>query len=116
LATDLKKLSALIDAGKLKKRDKILQRVGQLQERYPKARGFVQINVTATKQPRLEWTWDQAKYRRALATDGAYLLRSTQAGWTAAQFWETYIQLTSVEVCHRDYRSSNELYVERLAA
>jgi transposase len=105
LATDLKKLSALIDAGKLKKRDKILERVGRLQERYPKARGFVQINVTATKQPRLEWTWDRVKYRLALATDGAYLLRSNQAGWTAAEFWETYIQLTVVERAFRVLKS-----------
>jgi transposase len=101
LATDLKKLCALVDAGKLKKRDKIVERVGRLQERYPKARGFVQINVTTTKQPRLEWTWDQEKYRRALATDGAYLLRSNQAGWTAAEFWKTYIQLTIVERAFR---------------
>ena len=105
LATDLKKLSALVDAGKLKKRDKILERVGRLKERYPKARGFVEINVTATKQPRLEWTWDQAKYRRALATDGAYLLRSNQPGWTAAEFWETYIQLTIVEHAFRVLKS-----------
>jgi transposase len=105
LATDLNKLSALIDAGKLKKRDKILERVGRLQERYPKARGFVQISVTATKQPRLEWRWDQAKYRRALAADGAYLLRSNQPGWTAAEFWETYIQLTIVERAFRVLKS-----------
>jgi hypothetical protein len=68
-----------------------------LQERYPKARGFVQIGVTTTKQRRLEWTWDHAQYRQALATDGAYLLRSNQPGWTAAGFWETCIQLTIVE-------------------
>jgi transposase len=105
LATDLRKLSALVDSGKLKKRDKILERVGRLKERYPKARGFVQINVTATKQPRLEWTWDQAKYRQALATDGSYLLRSNQAGWTAAEFWETYIQLTIVERAFRVLKS-----------
>jgi transposase len=105
LATDLKKLSALVDAGKLKKRDKVLERVGRLKERYPKARGFVQINVTATKQPRLEWTWDHAKYRRALATDGAYLLRSNQPGWSAAEFWETYIQLTIVERAFRVLKS-----------
>jgi transposase len=105
LATDLKKLSALVESGKLKKRDKILERVGRLQERYPKARGFVQINVTATKQPRLEWTWDQAKYRQALATDGAYLLRSNQPGWTAAEFWQTYVQLTIVERAFRVLKS-----------
>src|SRR5271166_3946371 len=113
LATDLKKLSALVDAGKLKKRDKILERVGRLKERYPKARGFVQINVTATKQPRLEWTWDQAKYRRALATDGAYLLRSNQPGWTAAEFWETYIQLTIVELDLRSIKAVLQMDVLR---
>jgi hypothetical protein len=32
-----------------------------------------------------------------LAADGAYLLRSNQAGWSAAEFWETYMQLTVVE-------------------
>ena len=105
LATDLKKLGALVDAGKLKKRDKIVERVGRLKERYPKARGFVEISVTATKQPRLEWTWDRAKYRQALATDGAYLLRSNQPGWTAAEFWKTYIQLTIVERAFRVLKS-----------
>src|SRR5262245_35928327 len=45
LAQDLKKLCTLIDAGKLKKRDKILERVGRLKERYPKARSLVEINV-----------------------------------------------------------------------
>ena len=49
--TDLKKLCALVDSGKLKKRDKILERVGRLKKRYPKARGFVQINVTAETAP-----------------------------------------------------------------
>ena len=105
LAIDLRRLGALIDGGKLKKRDKILERVGRLQERYPKARGFVQISVTKTKRPRLKWTWDHAKYRQALATDGAYLLRSNQPGWTAAEFWETYIQLTIVERAFRVLKS-----------
>jgi hypothetical protein len=94
LASDLRKLSTLVDAGKLKKRDKILQRIGQLKERYPKVHGFVQINVKSAKQPRLERTWDRAKYKQALRADGAYLLRSNQASWTAAEFWETYMQLT----------------------
>src|SRR5262245_9034806 len=105
LTSDLKKLSALVDAGKLKKRDKILERIGRLKERYPNARGFAQINVASAKQPHLEWTWDRAKYKQALRTDGAYLLRSNQAGWTAAEFWETYMQLTRVERAFRVLKS-----------
>jgi transposase len=105
LAQDLKKLRALIDGGRLKSRDKILERIGRLKERYPKARGFVEISVTTAKSPRLEWSWDRAKFQRALATDGAYLLRSNQPGWTPSEFWETYIQLTVVERAFRVLKS-----------
>jgi transposase len=105
LARDLKKLGDLINAGKLKKRDKILKRVGRLHERFPKARSLVKINVTTTKQPRIEWSWDRAKYKQALAADGAYLLRSNQPGWTAREFWETYIQLNVIERAFRVLKS-----------
>ena len=105
LARDLRKLCDLIDRGKLKKRDKILERIGRLKERYPKARSFVKTNVTTTRRPRLEWSWDRAKYKQALAADGAYLLRSNQPGWTAREFWETYIQLTLVERAFRVLKS-----------
>ena len=105
LARDLKKLCDLIDKGKLKKRDKILERVGRLKGRFPKARPFLRANVTTTKRPRLEWSWDRAKYKQALAADGAYLLRSNEPGWTAREFWETYIQLTVVERAFRVLKS-----------
>ena len=105
LARDLKKLCDLIDKGKLKNRDKILERVGRLKGRYPKARPFLTANVTTTKRPSLEWSWDRAKYKQALASDGAYLLRSNEPGWTAREFWETYIQLTVVERAFRVLKS-----------
>ena len=101
----MKKLCALIDQGKLKKRDKILERVGRLKGRFPKARPFVKTDVTTTKPAKLEWSWDRAKYKQTLAADGAYLLRSNQPGWTAREFWETYIQLTVVERAFRVFKS-----------
>jgi transposase len=101
LARGLKRLHEAILNGRLKKRDTIVERVGRLKGRFPKARPFVTITVSAGKQPSLSWTWDRAKYRRALAADGAYLLRSNQGGWTATEFWETYIQLTVVEHAFR---------------
>jgi hypothetical protein len=66
---------------------------------------LVKINVTTTKQPRIEWSWDRAKYKQALAADGAYLLRSNQPGWTAREFWETYIQLNVIERAFRVLKS-----------
>ena len=104
LAKDLKKLHARVAAGRLKKRDKIAEAIGKLKERYPKARGFVDIVISDSPMS-LTYTWKIAKFKAALARDGAYLLRSNQAGWSAEQFWETYIQLTVVERAFRVLKS-----------
>jgi transposase len=105
LARALAKLQKRIAEGRLKKRDKILESVGRLKGRFPKARPFVTITVAKTKPAQLHWTWLREKFRAALAGDGAYLLRSNQAGWSATEFWETYIQLTVVEHAFRVLKS-----------
>jgi hypothetical protein len=104
LARGLKRLHQQIAGGRLKSRDKILERIGRLKGRYPKACPFVTITVTIKnkKQPaQVVWSWKIDKFRAALARDGAYLLRSNQAGWSAEEFWETYMQLTVVEHAFR---------------
>jgi transposase len=105
LARGLRRLHQLIAAGRLKSRDKILERVGRLTGRYPKARGFVAIAVGKAKHAELTWKWNVAKFRSALARDGAYLLRSNQSGWSAQALWETYMQLTVVEHAFRVLKS-----------
>src|SRR5271156_6528146 len=92
VAQALLKLQQQVEGGRLKKRDKILERVATIKGRFPKARIFVTITVARGKQPQLSWKWNLVKYRTALRADGAYLLRSNQHGWTAEEFWETYIQ------------------------
>jgi hypothetical protein len=105
LAQALKKLHARVRGGRLKKRDKILEAVGRLKERFPKARAFVTIRV-GVKPVSLSYVWDVAKFKEALTRDGAYLLRSNQAGWSAQEFWETYMQLTVVERAFRVLKSN----------
>jgi transposase len=105
LAKALQKLQQRIEGGRLKKRDKILECVGTIKGRFPKARIFVTITVTNGNLPQLSWRWDLVKYRTALRADGAYLLRSNQGGWTAEEFWQTYIQLTVVERAFRVLKS-----------
>jgi hypothetical protein len=100
LAKALQKLHARVHKGRLQKRDKILEAVGRLKERFPKAHPFVAIRVGATDRE-FTYTWNVAKFKDALRRDGAYLLRSNQAGWSAQEFWETYIQLTVVERAFR---------------
>jgi hypothetical protein len=100
LAKALKKLFLRVGKGRLKKRDKILEAVGRFKERFPKAHPFVTIQVGATHRE-FTYAWNVAKFKDALRRDGAYLLRSNQAGWSAQEFWETYIQLTVVERAFR---------------
>jgi len=104
LATALKKLHGRVRSGRLKKRDKILEAIGRLKARFPKAHRF----VTTSLEPRgaFRYVWNVAKFKAALARDGAYLLRSNQAGWSAQEFWETYMQLTVVERAFRVLKSN----------
>jgi hypothetical protein len=105
LARALKRLDRLVTDGRLKNRDKLLERVGRLKGRFPQACPFVTITVLKAEPARLSWSWNRAKFRAALARDGAYLLRSNHGGWSAQEFWETYIQLTVVERAFRVLKS-----------
>jgi transposase len=105
LAKALQKLQDRVAQGRLKKRDTILEAIGRLKGRYPKAHPFVDIQVSSDKPLSLTYRWCVAKFKAALARDGAYLLRSNQAGWSAQEFWETYIQLTVVEKAFRVLKS-----------
>ena len=105
LARGLAKLRKRIADGRLKDRDKILESLGGLKSRFPKARQFVRISVAKSNPATLSWTWDRPKFRAALACDGAYLLRSNQDGWSTEEFWQTYIQLTVVERAFRVLKS-----------
>jgi len=104
-AKALRKLQQRVASGKLKNRDKILEALGRIKARYPKACPFATVTVTATTAPELRWSWKIDKFKAALAADGAYLLRSNQGGWSAQEFWETYIQLTVVERAFRVLKS-----------
>jgi hypothetical protein len=105
LAKALKKLHVRVAKGRLKKRDKILEAIGRLKERFPKAHPFVTLRVSDNPMS-LTYLWNVAKFKEALVRDGAYLLRSNQSGWSAQEFWETYIQLTIVERAFRVLKSN----------
>jgi transposase len=104
LALALRKLQTRVAKGRLKQRDKILEAIGRLKGRFPKAVPFVIVTVTDAPLA-VVVNWQVAKFRDALRRDGAYLLRSNQDGWTAEVFWETYSQLTTVERAFRVLKS-----------
>ena len=105
---ELKKLSANVSAGRLKDSDKVQQRLGRLAERWPMAWRFVQVEVerdTNGRAIRVRWTYRREKLRAALARDGAYLLLSDRADWTAEQLWTIYMQLVRAEDAFRAMKS-----------
>lgn len=100
----LRRLSRRVATGQLQERDKIMQAIGRLKERYPKAARLVCISVQS-KPARVSWQWRVEALRAALAQDGAYLLRSNHHDWTPQQFWENYVQLTVAERAFRVLKS-----------
>jgi transposase len=105
---ELKKLSANVSAGRLKDSDKVQQRLGRLAERWPMAWRFVHVQVerdAAGRAIRVHWTYRREKLQAALARDGAYLLLSDRADWTAEQLWTTYMQLARAEDAFRAMKS-----------
>jgi hypothetical protein len=104
LAQALRKLQTRVARGRLKKCDKVVEAIGRLKGRFPKAVPFVTVAVTSTPLS-VVVEWQVAKFKEALRRDGAYLLRSNQGGWTAEEFWETYTQLTTVERAFRVLKS-----------
>ena len=101
----LKRLRESVRAGRLRNRDKVLERVGRLKERYPKAARLVTISVARRGRPAVDWRWKPEAIRAALAQDGAYLLKSNYTHWSAKEFWETYLQLTVAERAFRTLKS-----------
>jgi transposase len=101
----LRKLQRRIVTGRLKKRDKMLEALGRLTGKYPKARSLLRLPTLPAQPTTLTWTWKVAQIKTVLARDGAYVLRTNQAGWSAADLWETYIQLTVVEKAFRVLKS-----------
>jgi hypothetical protein len=104
LALALRKLQARVAKGYLKNRDKVVEAIGRLKGRFPKAVPFVIVSVS-TAPLSVAVQGQVATFREALRRDGAYLLRSNQDGWTAELFWETYSQLTTVERAFRVLKS-----------
>jgi len=98
-------LQRRITAGRLKKRDKILEALGRLKGTCPKATPLVQIDTLPEVPTSLAWSWRLRRIKAVLIRDGAYLLRTNQPGWQPQELWQTYMQLTLVEKAFRVLKS-----------
>jgi transposase len=101
----LKRLRERVRKGGLKQRDKVVEQVGRLKERFSQAARLATITIAQAGTPQVTWKWRTDAIRAALIQDGAYLLKSNYCGWSPEEFWETYMQLSVAEKAFRTLKS-----------
>jgi transposase len=104
LLADLARLQKRIDAGRLKRPEKIHEALGRLKERYPRVARYWLMSYQQDP-PKLAWQEDSDKKQRAIRLDGAYLLKTDRKDLSAEEAWRLYILLTRVEDAFRDMKS-----------
>jgi transposase len=104
LLADLARLEKRIDAGRLKRPEKIHEALGRLKERYPRVARYWLMSYQEDP-PKLAWQEDSDKKQRAIRLDGAYLLKTDRKDLSAEEAWRLYILLTRVEDAFRDMKS-----------
>jgi transposase len=90
-----------------KNRDKLLQRIGRLQEKSHGISRHYQIELTPAEGPLvtgITWTKEVIDGTQ-LTHPGVYCLRTNELGWDAATLWQTYTQLTDLEAVFRSLKS-----------
>ena len=92
--------------GTVKRYEKVLKRVGRLQQKYPRAAQHYEVTVEpdahSDKASALHWT------RNKTVDDtlpGVYCLRTNQEHWDEATLWRTYTLLTDLEAVFRCLKS-----------
>lgn len=107
LEAALQKLAeGLHKKGTTKRFDKVLERIGRLRQKYPRAAQYYVIDVAHDPESGLATavTWT----RQTPIDDtlpGVYCLRSNCLDWDEATLWSTYIMLTDLEAVFRSLKS-----------
>lgn len=97
--------------GRTKLYPKVLEMIGRLREKYPRASKLYEVEVVAdqpgpkVKAKAIVWK-KRAHYRDQCRFEGCYVLRTDLMELTDQQIWETYVMLTRVESAFRSLKSS----------
>jgi transposase len=90
-----------------KNRDKLLQRIGRLQEKSHGIGRHYRIELTPAEGALVTgiiWTKEPIDGTQ-LTHPGVYCLRTNELRWDTATLWQTYIQLTDLEAVFRSLKS-----------
>ena len=89
---------------------KVVEMIGRLREKYPRASKLYEVNVAAdeppaTKAKAIVWK-KRTHYDTQCKFEGCYVLRTDRTELTDQEIWETYVMLTRVENAFRSLKSS----------
>ncbi len=98
--------------GRTKRYSKVIEMIGRLREKYPRASKLYDVEVTPEAAPAAKTNartivWkkrDQYDAQRQL--EGCYVLRTDRTELSDGQIWQTYVMLTRVESAFRSLKSS----------
>jgi len=91
-----------------KKRDKLLQRIGRLQEQSHGIGQHYRIELTSDESGAkvIGITWEKVPVAGTQLTHpGVYCLRTNELSWDEATMWRTYTMLTDLEAVFRSLKS-----------
>jgi len=93
---------------RLKKYEKVVEKIGRLKQQFSKASKLYVVTVTKNERngnaSKITWQRKQAPD----TTDtypGVYCLRTSQTGWDESTLWKTYTMLTDLEAVFRSLKS-----------
>ena len=99
--------------GHTKRYAKVLEMVGRLREKYPRASKLYDVRVeadaTEAKEQQIARAiiWEKRSgYSTEMSFEGCYVLRTDRTELTDAEIWETYTMLTRVENAFRSLKSA----------
>jgi transposase len=105
--------NGLFKKGHTKRYAKVLEMVGRLREKYPKASKVYDVEVIVEDQTAVkslvakDITWKKkSAFEQNEALDGCYVLRTDRLDLEDKEIWQTYIMLTRVEKAFRSLKSS----------
>ena len=100
--------SGLSQKGAIKKHEKIIERLGQLKEKYARAAQHYDVSVIVDDEgdKALSISWERMEKANSQATHpGVYCLRTNLTDWNEEALWRTYTMLTDLEAVFRSLKS-----------
>ncbi len=106
-------LAGLKKKGCTKRYDKVLERIGRLRQKYPKASKVYEVTVTPegdrlnpkTKTGDIVWK-KRDLYDAQVKFEGGYVLRTDRVELSDEEIWKTYMMLTRIEKAFRCLKTS----------